>query len=424
MKPVEEICADLIRFDTSNPGADERDAAEYVAALLAGMGLDPVLLEAEPRRTNVVTRIEGTEPGLPALLVQGHLDTVPADPSAWTVHPRGGEIRDGQVWGRGAVDMKNAVAMTLAATGRLLAAGARPRRDIVLAFVADEETGGVHGAGYLVNEHPELFEGCAACLGEVGGFNVASPPDGPPTFAISVADKGLRWYEIVQRGIAGHGSLAALDNPITGLADTVLRLAAATRTVAVPEPMRLLACELAGREVSEPADVLDVLTSGTGPFGRMLAAGMSTTVNVTRVGAGDKENVVPGEAWARVDCRYLPGQEDELDRRIRAEAGPSAEVRLLRRTPPVVSDHTGEWFDRMAEALRDELPGSRAAPYVFSGGTDNKWFGRLGMRTYGFTPMLLPSGYDYPAMFHGVDERVPVEALRFGERVMERLMCR
>ncbi|RBQ16156.1 hypothetical protein DP939_31545 [Spongiactinospora rosea] len=423
MKPVEEICADLIRFDTTNPGADERDAAEYVAGLLASAGLSPALFEAEPRRTNVVARFAGTEPGLPALLVQGHLDTVPADPAAWSVHPRAGEIRDGQVWGRGAVDMKNAVAMTLAAVGRMAAAGVRPRRDIVLAFVADEETGGTLGAGYLVNEHPELFEGCAACVGEVGGFNVATPPDGPPTFAISVGDKGLRWYEIDQPGIAGHGSMAALDNPIPALARAVLRLAdLGARPVAVPEPMRLLASALAGREVSDPGEVLRVLTEETGPFGRMLAAGMSTTVNVTRLGAGDKENVIPGEAWARIDCRYLPGQEDELDRQVHECAGPTARVRLLRRTDPVVSEHTGEWFDRLAAALRDVLPGSRAAPYVFSGGTDNKWFTRLGMRTYGFTPMLLPAGYDYPAMFHGVDERVPVEALRFGVRVMERLM--
>ncbi|RKS78983.1 acetylornithine deacetylase/succinyl-diaminopimelate desuccinylase-like protein [Actinomadura pelletieri DSM 43383] len=418
--PVEEICSDLIRFDTTNPGGTERKAAEYVASLLTDMGLQPQIIEAEPGRTNVVTRVSGTDPDAPALLVQGHLDTVPADASAWSRHPHSGDIADGHVWGRGAVDMKNAVAMTLAAVGGALAAGRRPRRDLVLAFLADEETGGKLGAGHLVTEHPDLFEGCAAAIGEVGGFNL--PIEGGPLFVVSVADKGLRWYEVLERGVAGHGSMIPRDNPIPRLAETTLRLVSPDRPYTVIEPMRVLASRVAGRPVTDPDEVADVLANQTGPFGRMFAAGVQTTVNVTRVGAGYKENVIPGEAWARFDCRFVPGHEDEVDEHMTSGFGDGTEVSLLRRSPSVLSDHESEWFGLLTEALRQESPGCAVAPFVFSGGTDNKWFRTLGMETYGFTPMLLPPDYDYPAMFHGVDERVPVDALTFGVRAMERLI--
>ncbi|TYK51273.1 M20/M25/M40 family metallo-hydrolase [Actinomadura decatromicini] len=421
LPPVEEICSDLIRFDTSNPGSSERKAAEYVAALLSGMGLEPRIIEAEPGRSNVVARVSGTDPGLPALLIQGHLDTVPADASAWTRDPHGGDIADGHVWGRGAVDMKNAVAMTLAAVGGTFARGRRPRRDLVLAFLADEETGGKLGAGHLVAEHADLFEGCGAAIGEVGGFNVPVS-SGSPLFVVSVADKGLRWYEVREEGVAGHGSMLPRDNPIPRLAETTLRLLSSEQPYTVTEPMRVLASRIAGREVTDPAEVADVLATRTGPFGRMFAAGVRTTVNVTRVGAGYKENVIPGEAWARFDCRFVPGHEDDLHEHITSSAGERAEVSLLRRSPPVLSDHESEWFGRLGEALETVSPGCAVAPFVFSGGTDNKWFRTLGMETYGFTPMLFPPGYDYPAMFHGVDERCPVDALHFGVRVMERLM--
>ncbi|WP_433260984.1 M20/M25/M40 family metallo-hydrolase [Actinosynnema sp. CS-041913] len=422
-KPVEEICSDLIRFDTSNPGSHERAAAEYVATHLSDSGLDPLVYEQLPRRTNVVARWPGRDPSLPALLVQGHLDTVPADRAAWSVDPHSGEIADGHVWGRGAVDMKNAVAMTLSAVDAMVTAGRRPNRDIVLAFLADEETGGRHGAGFLVERHRELFDGCQAAIGEVGGFNV-TPPRDRTVFAISVADKGLRWYEVRERGIAGHGSMIAEDNPIPKLAATVRRLVSADQPLAVTEPMRALASRLAGHEVDDPDEVHTLLATTTGPFARMLVAGIRNTVNVTRTGAGYKENVIPGNAWARFDCRFVPGHEDAIDDHIRTGLGDSATATLLRRSPAAWTDHDGEWFDRMTDALCDVLPGSEAAPFVFSGGTDNKWFRQLGMQTFGFTPMLLPPGYDYPAMFHGVDERCPVDALRFGVDVLTGLMSR
>ncbi|MCC6223519.1 MAG: M20/M25/M40 family metallo-hydrolase [Thermoleophilia bacterium] len=419
---VAEICSTLIRFDTSNPGGVERAAAEYVAGFLADLGLEPVVLECEPGRSNVVVRLPGVDPTAPALLVHGHLDTVPAVADDWTHHPQSGEIAAGQVWGRGAVDMKHAVAMDLAAVAELVARGRRPRRDIVLAFVADEETGGQAGARFLVHEHPELFEGCRVAIGEVGGFSIPAL-DGTPTFAVSVADKGLRWYELRRRGVAGHGSMLAKDNPITGLAATLQEVAGAVDELIVLEPMRLLAEAVAGRAVEQPEEVRAILLAHTGAFAPLLAAALRNTVNVTRVGGGYKDNVIPSDAWARLDCRYLPGHEERLHR-VLVEALPErASLELVRRSPATEPDHASPWFEHLAASLRAVSPAARVVPYVFSGGTDNKWFAELGLATFGFTPLSLPAGFDFPAMFHGVDERVPIESLEFGVRVLTELLA-
>lgn len=414
---VVEVCRRLIGFDTSNPGSDERLAGEYVATLLSDLGLPVSVFEPTRRRTNVVTRIPGRDPSLPALLVHGHLDTVPAEPADWSRDPFSGDVADGCVWGRGAVDMKNAVAMYLAAASHLLAAGRRPERDIVLAFLADEEAGGNHGAGFLVHEHRELFEGCAVAIGEVGGFNLPSA-DGVATFAISVADKGLRWYELTRRGVAGHGSMIAEDNPILGLMRTLDALVGTQPDYVVLEPMRRLAEAIACRAVDDPDDAVEVLVNGTGRFRPMIEAALQNTLNVTRIGAGYKDNVIPGSAWARLDCRYLPGWEDQLHQRVTGGLGESVATSLVRRSPPTEPEPDSTWFDHLAASLRAVLPQCRVAPYVFSGGTDNKWFAELGIPTFGFTPLLLPDTYDFPAMFHGVDERVPVAGLEFGVTVL------
>lgn len=417
---VAEICSDLIRFDTTNPGKVERAAAEYVACFLADLGLEPVVLESEPGRSNVVARLAGDDPLAPALLVHGHLDTVPAVVEEWTHHPHGGEIVDGRVWGRGAVDMKNAVAMDLAAVAELVARGRRPKRDLVLAFVADEESGGHAGARFLVREHPELFEGCRVAIGEVGGFNVPSL-DGTPTFAVSVADKGLRCYELRCRGVAGHGSMPARDNPITGLAATLLGLVGAADEPIVLEPMWQLAEAVAGRTVEDPAEVRTILLT-TGVFAPMLTAALRNTVNATCLGAGCKDNVIPSDAWARLDCRYLPGHEERLHQSLVELLPEQVSLDLVRRSASTEPDHESPWFEHLATSVRSMIPDARVVPYVFSGATDNKWFAELGMATFGFTPLLLPDGFDFPAMFHGVDERVPVASLEFGVQVLTTLL--
>jgi acetylornithine deacetylase/succinyl-diaminopimelate desuccinylase-like protein len=420
---VSRICSDLIRFDTSNPGSKERPAAEYVAGLLDELGIQSTLLEAESGRTNVVARISGSNPNAPAMLVHSHLDTVPVVADEWTCDPHGGEMAGGMVWGRGAVDMKNAVAMYLAAVAQLLESGQQPERDIVLAFVADEETGGHLGARFLVREHSELFEGCELAIGEVGGFNIPSS-DGRPVFAVSVADKGLRWYELRRHGVAGHGSMLPRDNPISGLATALNQVAEVVSQPIVLEPMRRLAEILVGRSVTDPEEVTEILLERTGVFSSLLGAALRNTANVTMIGGGFKENVIPSDAWARFDCRYLPGHEQELHEALVNFLPEKASLELVRRSPNTESDHDSPWFQFFVDALKSVDSDARVAPYIFSGGTDNKWFAELGMATFGFTPMLLPEGFDFPSMFHGIDERVPISSLEFGVKVLTNLLAR
>lgn len=421
---VETICAELIRIDTSNPGPGERVAAEYVAGCLDRMGVAARVVESAPRRSSVVARVAGTDRDAPALLVQGHLDTVPAAAAEWTHDPWGGEIADGFVWGRGAVDMKNALAMTLACVGRMWEQGRAPARDLVLAFTADEEAGGNLGARYLIEEHRELFDGCAAAIGEVGGINLPADAAGRHTFVISTADKGIRRYSVRCRGVAGHGSLPALDNPIESLARVLVSLSSDPLPLRVTDSMRALATALLARDAAGDDQVVDVLEHTTGPMGRFLGAALRNTLNITMLDAGPSPNTVPAEASALVDARFVPGHESDFDAFLAGPAFASAEIELTRHTPAVVSPDGGVWFERLAAALRAVEPDASVAPFVFSGATDGKWFTRLGIPTYGFTPMLVPGDFDYPAMFHGVDERVPVTSLRFGVDVLDRLFAR
>src|SRR6516162_6613691 len=224
------FAADLIRIDTTNRGggdARERPAAEYVAARLAEAGLEPVLLESAPGRANVVARVSGAgdqeaaQQG--ALLLHGHLDVVPADPAAWSVHPFSGEIRDGVLWGRGAVDMKNADAVLLALVSEWVRSGRRPRRDIVLAFTADEEDTAEFGARWLVERHPELFEGCTEAIGESGAFTFHAGP-GQRLYPIASAERGTAWLRLTARGRAGHGAKPNPENAVTRLSAAMARI--------------------------------------------------------------------------------------------------------------------------------------------------------------------------------------------------------
>ncbi len=413
---VEMLCSKLIQIDTTNPGSCERLAAEYVCEVLTGLGLSPRILEGTVNRSNVVARVVGERSDLQALLVQAHLDTVPVESSEWSVGPFSGEIADGYIWGRGAVDMKNAIAMTLASLTRMRERGEVPLRDLLLVFTADEEQGGIHGAKYLVNEHADLFEGCGVSIGEVGGFNLPQSA-GPPHFLVSTADKGIRNYSVRSTGTSGHGSMISSDNALLSLARDLLALAAAENQVHITDPMRAFVQALDPDHSDTPAEALDALLR-TGSISRMLIPGLRNTINVTQIGGGYKTNVIPGEAWATIDCRFLPGYEEELHQLLLASLSPSSRITLDRHSPAAVSDSGGMWFDWMAAALRNAIPDILVSPYVFSGSTDNKWFGTLGIPTYGFTPMLLPPDYDFSAMFHGADERVPVEALEFGVDVL------
>ena len=429
---VTRIASDLIRFDTTNAGGgngNERGAAEYVAGLLAEAGADPVLLESAPGRANVVARVSGADQQAPALLLHGHLDVVPADPVAWSVDPFSGEVRDGVLWGRGAVDMKNADAVLIALVRDWARTGRRPQRDIVLAFTADEEDTAAYGAKWLVDNHAGLFEGCTEAIGESGAFTFHVKP-GLRLYPVASAERGTAWLKLTARGTAGHGSKPSHDNAVVRLAEAIARIGAYQWPVRLIPTVRAaieaLAAAVGSAAVGSagPADVTDAadLLTQLGPAAELVAGTIRNSANPTMLQAGYKVNVIPGEAVAYVDGRVLPGYEPEFAATMDELTGPHVTWEYAHRERPVTGPHDSPLAAAMAEALLAEDPGGTVVPYCMSGGTDAKQFGRLGMACYGFTPLVLPPGYDYFAMFHGVDERVPVSALQASLRIMDRLL--
>lgn len=430
---VVRLASDLIRIDTTNSGggqAQERPAAEYVAAALAEVGLGPVVLERTPGRGNVVARLEGADPGRPALLVHGHLDVVPAEPSDWTVHPFSGEVRDGVLWGRGAVDMKNAVAVAVAVARDLVRTGRRPVRDVVFAFTADEEDSAADGAAWLAGKHAELFEGCTEGIGESGAFTFHAGP-GVRLYPVGAGERGTAWLTLTARGAAGHGSRPNARNAVTALAAAVTRIGEYRWPVRVIPTVRAALVGMAEAmgvpgpdAASMPPGVswVEALLPQLGPAVKLVEPVLRNSSNPTMLQAGYKINVIPGTATAQVDGRVLPGCEDELRAVLNELTGPDVDWEYYHEEVPLESPLDVPLMDRMTGALLAEDPGSWVVPYCMAGGTDAKHFSRLGIAGYGFTPLALPPGYDYHAMFHGVDERVPVSALRFGVRVMDRLL--
>ena len=427
------FASDLIRIDTTNRGGGdcrERPAAEYVAERLADAGLAPAVLESAPGRANVVARLEGTDPAAGALLLHGHLDVVPADPAEWARHPLSGEVDDGVLHGRGAVDMKNADAVLVAVARQMARAGVRPRRDLVFAFTADEEDTAAYGAQWLVTEHPGLFEGCTEAVGESGGFTFHAG-DGLRLYPLASAERGTAWLRLTAHGRAGHGSK---PNP----ANAVARLAGAVTRIAGHQwPVRLIpTVQAALRAIADAVDAapgqagpgnqerwVDELLPRLGPAAALVAATVRNSANPTMLAAGYKVNVIPAEATGYVDGRVLPGYEDEFAATIDELTGPDVSWEYMHREVPLEAPLAGPLVAAMSEALLAEDPGAGVVPYCMGGGTDAKQFSRLGMAGYGFTPLELPPGFDYYAMFHGVNERVPVSALHFAVRVMTRFLA-
>jgi acetylornithine deacetylase/succinyl-diaminopimelate desuccinylase-like protein len=422
---VTTLCRDLIRIDTQNWGDNtanpERPAAELIAGWLAEVGLESTILESAPGRANLVARIPGRDPGLPALVVHGHTDVVPADASEWSVDPFAGEIRDGLLWGRGAVDMKNMNAMIVSVVRTLLREGIVPRRDLIIAFFADEEAGGVFGARWMVENHPHLFADASEAISEVGGYSV--DVRGQRVYLVQTAEKGMAWLRLIARGTAGHGSQLNPDNPVTKLAAAVARIGAHEWPQELPEATRDLlrgVSELTGVPFS--AETYPQLLAELGSVAKFVGATLSNTSNPTLLSAGYKHNVIPSTAEAVVDCRTLPGEHENLMATIRELAGDGIEVRPEIVSDAVESPFSGRLVDTMSTALLAEDPGARILPYTLSGGTDNKSLAALGIAGYGFAPLRLTGDLDFPAMFHGVDERVPVSALEFGARVLGRFL--
>ncbi|MER7835890.1 M20/M25/M40 family metallo-hydrolase [Streptomyces sp. NPDC096040] len=423
---VVDLCRELIRFDTSNygdhSGPGERKAAEWVAEKLAEVGLEPEIFESHPGRASTVARIEGADPTRPALLIHGHLDVVPANADDWTHHPFSGEIADGCVWGRGAVDMKDMDAMTLAVVRDRLRSGRKPPRDIVLAFLADEEAGGTWGARHLVDHHPDLFEGVTEAISEVGGFSF-TVNEQRRLYLIQTAEKGMHWMKLKVAGTAGHGSMIHRDNAITELSEAVARLGRHRFPVRVTKTTRAFLDELGdalGTEL-DPEDMESTLAR-LGGIAKLIGATLSNTANPTQLNAGYKVNVIPGEATAHVDGRFLPGHEEEFLADLDRILGPNVVREDVHSDKALETSFDGALVEAMQSSLLAEDPTAKAIPYMLSGGTDAKSFDDLGIRGFGFAPLKLPPELDFAGMFHGVDERVPVDGLQFGVRVLDRFI--
>src|SRR5919107_160328 len=424
---VAELLSDLIRIDTTNTGdtrtsAGERSAAEWVACKLADVGIESQICESEPGRASLVARIEGTDSSRPAMLVHGHLDVVPADPAEWSVHPFSGEERDGYVWGRGAVDMKDMDAMVLALVREWARTGVRPPRDVVLAFVADEEAGGRLGARFLVEEHPDLFEGCTEAISEVGGFSITVRDD-LRLYLVQTAEKGLAWLKLTADGRPGHGSFVHDDNAVTRLAAAVSRIGSTRLPTVLTPPMRQFLAEVGdayGVEI-DPDDP-DAALARLGSISRMIGAALRNTANPTMLDAGYKTNVIPGTASATVDGRFLYGQEAEFEKQLDELIGEGVTREWLVHDQAVETTFDGPTVDLMVSALKAEDAGARPVPFTMSGGTDAKSFETLGMRCFGFSPLKLPADLDFASLFHGIDERIAVDSLHFGIRVLDRFL--
>ncbi|WP_309106785.1 M20/M25/M40 family metallo-hydrolase [Arthrobacter sp.] len=422
---VVRICQELIRIDTSNfgdgTGPGERSAAEYTAGLITEVGLEAEIFESAPGRANVVTRIAGEDPSASALVVHGHLDVVPALKDQWSVDPFAGELKDGLIWGRGAVDMKDMDAMILSVMRQFARTGRKPKRDIIFAFFADEEAGGTFGSRYAVEQRPELFEGATEAISEVGGFSATI--GGQRTYLLQTAEKGLSWLRLVAHGRAGHGSQISTDNAITRLASAVSRIGEYQWPIELTPTTRQFldgVTELTGVEFD--ADDPERLLKELGTLARFVGATLQNTSNPTLLKGGYKHNVIPESAEALVDCRTLPGQEDQVLEIVRDLAGSGVEVSYVHQDVSLEVPFAGNLVDSMIDALHAEDPGAKVLPYTLSGGTDNKALSRLGIAGYGFAPLQLPDDLDFTGMFHGVDERVPADSLKFGARVLDRLL--
>ena len=425
------IAQDLMRMDTSNFGnfdaRGERPAAEYLAEKLAEVGLSCQLVESEPGRTSLLAdwAPEGTDSSLPPLLIHGHTDVVPAEASDWTYPPFAAEIADGCLWGRGAVDMLNMDAMIVSVIRQRQREGRAPRRPIRLAFFADEEAGSGLGADYIAQNHPEFFEGVTQAIGEVGGFSLTVKDD-LRFYLIQTGEKGLAWLKLIAEGTAGHGSMRNFDNAVTELAGAVARIGAHEWKTEVHPAQRafLDAIEIA-LDIEIQDDSIEETLNRLGAISRMIGAAMSDTANPTVLSGGYKANVIPSRAEAQIDGRFLPGHRDEFFATIKELIGEKVRLEVMTERDSVEAEFASSLVDAMQWSLNLEDPQAQTVPYLVSAGTDAKGFAnRFGIAAYGFCPLQLPAGFDFTAMFHGVDERVPIESLKFGTRVLDHFLDR
>ena len=418
---VVKLCQELIQIPSVNYGegkGDEKAAAEYVAAKMKEVGIESKIYESATNRCSVVARIEGRDKSKPGLVVNGHLDVVPANAADWSVDPFSGVIKDGCIWGRGAVDMKNMDAMILAAVRLWAKHDYQPERTIVIVFFADEEAGGIYGSRWMAEKHPEVFAGCSETVSEVGGFSLTLL-SGKRVYAIEASQKGIEWMRLTAEGVAGHGSMVNNANAVTRLSEAIAKIGNYTWPQRITKTSDLFfqkISEISGKPYDK--NNLQPLIDEVGPMGKMIGATLCNTTNPTMLEAGYKANVIPQSASAVVDGRTLPGYEKELLDTVRSLVGEHVKVESLVSDIPLEVEFGGPLVDAMIAAIKSEDPEGIPIPYLLSGGTDNKALAKLGIVGYGFSPLKLPPDLDFTGLFHGIDERVPVDSLQFGARTL------
>ena len=416
------ICQTLIRIPSVNYGegkGDEAAVAAKVVELLLEVGIESKIYESAPGRCNVIAHIKGEDQQRPGLVVHGHLDVVPANAEDWSVDPFSAVIKDGMIWGRGAVDMKNMDAMIIAIFRLWAKKGIKPPRDIVLAFFADEEAGSLFGSRWMVAQHPEVFKGCSEAISEVGGFSVTVAGD-KRLYFIEAAQKGIHWMKLSASGRAGHGSMMNPENALTRLSEAVSKVGNYEWPQRYTKTVKVLfkkIAEVTGKKYDEKD--LRPLLQEIGPMARMIGATLQNTANPTMLEAGYKANVIPQSASAVIDGRFLPGMEDELNATIQQIIGPDILIETLTHDIALEVDFEGDLVESMNRSILRFDPEGIPVPYLMSGGTDNKALSELGIVGYGFSPLRLPPDLDFMALFHGVDERVPIAGIKFGVNVLE-----
>ncbi|UCZ90611.1 M20/M25/M40 family metallo-hydrolase [Gordonia sp. WA4-43] len=432
---VVDLVSQLIRFDTSNTGEPEttkgeEECAKWVAQQLEEVGYTTQYVESgRPGRGNVFARLAGPpDSDRGALLIHAHLDVVPAEPADWSVHPFSGAIKDGYIWGRGAVDMKDMAGMALALARQFKRDGTVPPRELVFAFLADEEAGGAWGAHWLVGNRPDLFEGITEAVGEVGGFSLTvDRPDGTQKrlYLVETAEKGLAWMRLTAEARAGHGSFLHDENAVTEVAEAVARIGRHTFPLVMTESVSQFLAEVSaetGLDLSPEAPDLETSLFKLGNLARIIGATLRDTANPTMLKAGYKANVIPQKAEAVIDCRVLPGRQAAFEKEIDELIGPNVRREWITHLDSYETTFDGDLVDAMNAAVLEHDPQGKTVPYMLSGGTDAKAFAKLGIRCFGFAPLRLPPELDFAALFHGVDERVPVDSVLFGTKVFEHFL--
>jgi acetylornithine deacetylase/succinyl-diaminopimelate desuccinylase-like protein len=419
---------DLLRFETVNPPGNERPAAEYLAWILAQEGIEAQLIEREPGRTNLVARLKGSGARGP-LLLNGHLDVVPVEREQWLYDPFGAEEAEGCIWGRGAIDMKNMVTMSLMAMLLLKRSGARLERDLIFAAVADEEAGSTQGALHLVEQHPELVRS-EYVLNEVGGYTLHT--GAARVYPVQVSEKGICWFELVAEGEPGHGSMPHPNNAVVKLARALSTLGQKRLPLHVTPVVEQFLRALASRSPSPQRQAMPLLLQprfadhllrvierqdparATG-----LNAMLRNTVSPTVVAAGRKVNVIPSQARAQVDGRVIPGQSvEDFLREVQRLIGNELKINVLTQHDGTVFPSTTPLYEAICRSVERHDPGSVAVPYMIPGFTDSFAYGKLGAVCYGFSPTRLGPDLNFARMYHGHNERIPVDGFRWGLRVL------